>query len=120
MNAAGPRIADAQRAQLRARLERRAGELRGEIAAALRASENAEPAPGSESDTRLSEAGRDAQELERVTEALSRIGSEGFGRCADCDQPIAWARLEAEPHALRCVECEALRERRSPSPHASL
>ena len=42
----------------------------------------------------------------QVTEALARIESGDYGRCADCGQPIPAARLRALPFALRCLACQ--------------
>lgn len=39
--------------------------------------------------------------------ALGRMDLGIYGRCADCREPIALARLMREPQALRCVSCEA-------------
>ncbi len=42
----------------------------------------------------------------QVTEALARIESGEYGRCADCGQAIPAARLQALPFALRCLACQ--------------
>lgn len=34
----------------------------------------------------------------------------GDGICCDCDEPIPTARLNAEPDAPRCIECQTLFE----------
>ena len=50
-------------------------------------------------------------ELARVRAALGRIAEdpEGFGACAECDEPIAPRRLALMPWAPHCVKCaEAL------------
>ena len=36
-----------------------------------------------------------------------------YGRCVECDDPIAPARLRALPFALRCLACEIEREKRA-------
>ena len=54
----------------------------------------------------------DRKELGEIDRALSRLGDEDFGICADCAQAIPFARLLAEPYAMRCVGCESRRERR--------
>lgn len=38
-------------------------------------------------------------------------GAAGDGICEDCGEPIPSARLEAWPHARRCVECQEIQER---------
>lgn len=50
------------------------------------------------------------RELGAVSDALRRLHSPGYGRCADCDEAIAFDRLKIEPWALRCVPCESRRE----------
>jgi DnaK suppressor protein len=51
-------------------------------------------------------------ELERVRDALARLDGPRYGLCADCEEPIPYDRLRAEPWALRCVDCEARQEKR--------
>ena len=52
------------------------------------------------------------QELRSVEDALRRLEAdpEMFGRCETCEEPIAPRRLEAMPHARRCVKCQSLIE----------
>jgi RNA polymerase-binding transcription factor DksA len=49
--------------------------------------------------------------LHDVNAALLRIRDREFGRCLDCDDEIAYARLKAFPTAVRCVRCQAQHER---------
>lgn len=51
-----------------------------------------------------------AAALGRRRELPREIG--GVRVCVDCGDPIVAARLRAAPHAVRCVACEADRERR--------
>ena len=48
--------------------------------------------------------------LARVEEALDRLDSGEFGRCAECGSEIPEARLKALPFAIRCRTCEQERE----------
>jgi DnaK suppressor protein len=48
--------------------------------------------------------------LRHIAAALRRIEDGCYGLCADCDQPIASKRLEFDPTALRCIDCESKRE----------
>lgn len=59
----------------------------------------------------LSQSDRDTQDIAVASQALARL-REGtvYGICTDCDEDIPFARLQAEPWALRCVDCEGLRE----------
>ena len=59
---------------------------------------------------------REIAELGAVSDALARLHDSSFGRCADCAQPIPFERLKLEPWALRCVACEAVRERKRSEP----
>ena len=52
------------------------------------------------------------KELAEVDAALARIGTESYGVCSDCGEPIAPARLVAYPTATRCIECQQTYEAR--------
>ena len=49
--------------------------------------------------------------LSGIDEALARIESGTFGRCARCGTQIGQERLEALPYATRCIDCQRLVER---------
>jgi DnaK suppressor protein len=51
------------------------------------------------------------QRLARVEAALRRIDEDEYGDCLECGEPIALARLDAQPEAMLCVDCQGLRER---------
>jgi len=57
-------------------------------------------------------AGREqaADLLRQVTRALQRIDDGVFGICLHCEEPIAAARLEAQPYASLCVDCQSAAE----------
>ena len=61
--------------------------------------------------TNLAEMDRDVDELRMIDSALQRISAGTYGECVDCGQPIATARLDAEPTAERCVTCQELYEK---------
>jgi len=44
--------------------------------------------------------------LDEVDEALLRLETGGYGRCAWCGCEISAARLKAYPTAVLCIECE--------------
>ena len=46
-------------------------------------------------------------ELTMIEEALERIDKGEYGRCVDCQEWIAPARLEASSFAVRCRDCQA-------------
>ena len=51
-----------------------------------------------------------AEMLDRITAALSHLEVGSYGRCEECGDDIAEARLRALPFAARCKECEERRE----------
>lgn len=57
--------------------------------------------------------GEAAQERELVRDALARLDEGTYGICVNCGRPIGDERLEARPHAARCVECEDKAERQA-------
>ena len=110
---------------MKARLRERAAQLRGEIQHTLECSSDeiharvAEQARDLEDDSfsnlvvdvNLAEIDRDADELRRIDGALARINEGSYGFCESCGQEIPEARLQAEPTALRCVQCQDLYEK---------
>lgn len=54
---------------------------------------------------------RDVQEMRDIDAALQRISEGTYGICARCRQPIARARLEANPTARFCIRCQDLIEK---------
>ncbi|MGI9294567.1 MAG: TraR/DksA family transcriptional regulator [Pseudomonadales bacterium] len=62
----------------------------------------------------MSQAGverREAQ-LREISVALARMESGDYGFCAQCDEPIAVARLAANPASSLCLQCASAAERR--------
>jgi RNA polymerase-binding transcription factor DksA len=43
--------------------------------------------------------------LDEVQSALARIEAGSFGRCVECAEPIAKARLQALPYTRHCIAC---------------
>ncbi len=41
----------------------------------------------------------------RLRNALSRIDSEMFGICIECEEEIGFERMKIRPESVRCVEC---------------
>jgi RNA polymerase-binding transcription factor DksA len=46
-----------------------------------------------------------------VLDALRRIDQGTYGTCPDCGKGLPEGRLEAKPAAVRCVACQARRDR---------
>jgi DnaK suppressor protein len=51
-----------------------------------------------------------AQLLQRIDLALQRIASDDYGCCLQCEEPIALARLQAQPFASLCLDCQSASE----------
>ena len=49
------------------------------------------------------------ERLGDIDAALAQMDAGHYGKCVDCGQEIATARLEARPLSIRCVECAAKR-----------
>lgn len=51
-----------------------------------------------------------AEVLTRINEAVRRLDDGTYGYCGECGDPIATPRLRALPFAVRCKDCEEMRE----------
>jgi RNA polymerase-binding transcription factor DksA len=51
-----------------------------------------------------------AQTVQSIEDALRRLRTGSYGRCVDCEGPIAAARLRALPFAQTCVACQERRD----------
>lgn len=69
------------------------------------------------SDLDLAEVTRDVEEFREIEAALRRIDEGGYGICVDCEIEIAPARLDANPSAARCLDCQSAFERRDRKTH---
>ena len=52
----------------------------------------------------------ESETLHRIDEALLRLEDGAYGVCADCEETIAEARLQALPFATLCRECQEREE----------
>ncbi len=48
--------------------------------------------------------------LKRTELSLRRIDEGEYGSCLQCGEPIAYARLQAQPFANLCIDCQSARE----------
>ena len=53
-----------------------------------------------------------AETLRRVEHALQRIVDGEYGYCLHCGEPIAYARLDVQPFATLCLDCQQASETR--------
>ena len=59
---------------------------------------------------------RHASELEEIDAALGRIAEGTYGECEECGGDIGAARLEVQPTARFCIECQEGLEQRPGAP----
>ncbi len=52
------------------------------------------------------------KQLRLIDAALTRIKSGTYGNCLGCSKKIPRPRLEAVPHALKCIDCQSKSEKR--------
>lgn len=45
-------------------------------------------------------------EMKQIEQTLAQMDEGTYGVCEDCGERIAPKRLEALPHAIRCISCE--------------
>ena len=50
--------------------------------------------------------------LKLVSTALLRIKSDEYGYCPQCGEPIAFARLDAQPFTPNCLDCQSAMEQK--------
>lgn len=55
-----------------------------------------------------------ARLIQDIRSALLKIKEGAYGRCEECDEPIAAKRLDALPWARYCVRCQQQAESRPP------
>jgi DnaK suppressor protein len=67
-------------------------------------------------DIDVSELARRGEELNAVEAALERLTDGTFGFCVDCGGDISRERLNAAPHSLRCLACQATAEKKMSHP----
>lgn len=119
---------DAVLAQLPARLRRRRSELAAALSAHLhpgdvgehegaglprRADETDDDAAAETQRERdVTDLARLTAELAQVDAALARIDTGEAGDCIDCGEPIPPARLQINPAAARCADCQDYAEQR--------
>ena len=48
--------------------------------------------------------------LKQIELALERIDSGEFGYCTQCEEPISFARLQVQPFANLCLNCQSASE----------
>jgi RNA polymerase-binding transcription factor DksA len=105
---------------LERRLHLRAQELRNQIATVRARSGESAPAEvgdakdAAETTARATiadaEVERELAELRDIDLALVALADKSYGNCSECGSPIDPRRLDAQPAALRCRECQVVAE----------
>ena len=122
-----PALNDEDVKRLRALLDARETQLQGEVRDAKEA-DNAEVegfagvAPDMVdiaqtkrmADVRHAERERDQLELIEIANSRDRMADGSYGECTDCGEPIGLARLQVQPWASRCVDCQEAYEHAHP------
>jgi len=117
-------LSPAQRAALEERLRTRQRELRDEVARQMRTQDDPRvvglrnrmedtddwAVADAMAAMDIAEVSRDLTELADVEAALARVADGLYGECADCGEPIPYARLAVWPAAQRCIACQARAE----------
>lgn len=91
--------------EVRSQLETQTGESYGDLSSQVRDLGD-EAAADVLIDSRLFDIQRDAEEMREIRAALVRMEDRSYGICVDCGEPIALQRLEAQPAASRCMDCQ--------------
>jgi DnaK suppressor protein len=60
----------------------------------------------------------DREEIARIDRSLESMNRGDYGICKACGEPIAFARLKAEPMTEHCVACKSDWEKKHPSARA--
>jgi DnaK suppressor protein len=58
-------------------------------------------------------ASNDREILNKIEDALKRLGDKSFGLCIRCKKPITLARLKAIPYVETCLKCQEQLEKKS-------
>ena len=56
---------------------------------------------------------QDSNRLQMINNALDRIKQGTYGRCLVCKEEIPEERLEANPYAFMCINCQSRNERQN-------
>ena len=59
-------------------------------------------------------ASNEQEVLYQIDDALKRLDEGTFGVCLQCNKPIALSRLKAVPYGALCIDCQRLKEQKTP------
>ena len=62
----------------------------------------------------MTQASRRAAEIRinKIDNAMNRINNDNYGYCLECEEGIGYARLQANPEAPFCLDCQSGKEQR--------
>lgn len=106
-----------QRAELADQLQAEAqafSSSESEVATDVRSDENPAEAGTAtfEREKHLSIANNVQDLIVKSSKALQKIDQGSYGICESCGKPISEDRLKALPHAVMCIDCKKVEERR--------
>ena len=55
---------------------------------------------------------QDSQVLKATNACLKRLEKDEYGYCLECAEPIGFARLQVQPHASLCLDCQSSLEQK--------
>lgn len=122
-------LSDKQRSELKQKLQHRLDELLEKVRQELRESDNEQyidlagrvhdPEEASVADLLvdidLAIIDLHIEEIRNIENALMRFPMGSYGICTDCGTDIDYQRLQANPAAQRCLECQAMHEQTNPT-----
>jgi RNA polymerase-binding protein DksA len=62
-------------------------------------------------DIENAEIARDVGELREIEAALARVDEGSYGLCVQCGREIRFERLQVNPTAQRCIDCQSVFEK---------
>lgn len=55
---------------------------------------------------------QDTAILKATCASLKRVENDEYGYCLECGEPIGFARLQVQPHASLCLDCQSAMEQK--------
>jgi len=88
-----------------AELEQRAVRIESELTAPMNADSEEQATEAADDLALASEDALVMREINAIRAAIGRIDADHYGKCLNCGEDIAPARLAAVPEATLCIDC---------------